>query len=122
LIIDLDGEVTHAGDGSLGDDDVVEGLPVAESPAVADVLRVHHAAEFDLGAVVAPGVESGVEIGDRDFSEEAESAEVDAEDWGRGEGEGAGCGEEGSVAAEDDDEVGFVAGKIDSFDGIGASM
>ena len=30
LAIDLDGEVGHAGDGSLGDDDVVEGLPVLE--------------------------------------------------------------------------------------------
>ncbi len=103
LAVDFDGEVAHAGDGALGDDDVVEGVPLLNGFAVADDLGVHHAADFDLGAVVAPGFEGGVELGEGDLGEEAEGAEVDAEDGGGGAGEGAGCGEEGAVAAEDDD-------------------
>ena len=87
--------------------------------AVADVLGVHHAADFDLGAVVAPGFEGGVEVGERDLGEEAEGAEVDAEDGGGGAGEGAGRGEEGAVAAEDDDEVRLVLWQVDAFDGVG---
>ena len=90
----------------------------AEDLAIADVFGVHHAADFDLGAVVAPGFESGVEIGEGDLGEEAEGAEVDAEDWGRGLGEGPGGGEEGAVAAEDDDEVGFVFGQVDALDWV----
>jgi len=30
LAVHLDGELTHAGDGSFGEDDVVEGVPLAE--------------------------------------------------------------------------------------------
>ena len=108
LIVDLDGEVSHAGDGAFGDDDVVEGVPLAEDLAVSDVFGVHHAADFDLRAVVTPGFESCVEIGEGDLGEEAEGAEVDAEDWRPGVGEGPRCGEKSAVATEDDDEVWFV--------------
>ncbi len=119
LLVDLDGEVGHAGDGALGDDDVVEGVPAAEHLAVAAQLGVHHVADFDAGAVGAPGFEGGVEVGEGDLGEEAEGAEVDAEDGGGGVGEGAGCGEEGAVAAEDDDEVGAVLGELGALDGVG---
>ena len=44
-----------------------------------------------LGAVVAPGFESGVDLGEGDFGEEAEGAEIDAEDRGGGAGKGAGA-------------------------------
>ena len=120
LLVYLDGEVAHAGDGSFGYDDVVEGVPLFDESAVADDLGAHHAANFDLGAVVAPGFEGGVELREGDFGEEAEGPEVDAEDGGGGAGEGSGCGEEGAVAAEDDDEVGFVFGEIDAWDGMDA--
>ena len=120
LAVDFDGEVAHAGDGALGDDDVVEGVPLLEDLAVADVLGVHHAAHLDLGAVVAPGFEGGVEVGERDLGEEAEGAEVYTEDGGGGAGEGAGRGEESAVAAEDDDEVRLVLWQIDALDGIGS--
>jgi hypothetical protein len=120
LLVDLDGEVAHAGDGAFGDDDVVEGVPLLDDLAVADDGGAHHAADFDLGAVVAPGFEGGVELGEGDLGEEAEGAEVDAEDGGGGAGEGAGCGEEGTVATEDDDEVGLVCWEIDAGDGVGA--
>ncbi len=83
------------------------------------MLGVHHAADFDLGAVVAPGFERGVELGEGDLGEEAEGSEVDAEDGRRGVGEGPGGCEEGTVAAKDDDEVGFVLGQVDSLDWIG---
>ncbi len=119
LIVDLDGEVSHAGDGSLGDDDVVEGVPLLDEVSVAQDLGTHHAADFDLGAVVAPGFEGGIELGEGDFGEEAEGAEVDAEDGCGGAGEGAGCGEEGAVATEDDDEIRLVFWEIDSRDGVG---
>jgi len=120
LIIDLDGEVSHAGDGALRDDDVVEGVPLLDELSVAQDLGAHHAADFDLGAVVAPGFQGGVELGEGDLSEEAEGAEVDAEDGCGGAGEGAGRGEEGAVAAEDDDQVGLVFGEIESWDGVGS--
>ena len=81
--------------------------------------RVHHAANLDFGAVVAPCVEGRVELRERDLGKEAEGAEVDAEDWGGGAGECAGRSEERAIAAEDDDEVGLVAGKIDALDGVG---
>src|SRR6202020_582964 len=48
LLFDPDGEVAHAGDGAFGDDDVVEGVPGLDGFAVADVLGVHHAADFDV--------------------------------------------------------------------------
>ncbi len=120
LFVDLDGEVAHAGDGSFGDDDVVEGVPLFDETAVADDLGTHHAADLDLGTVVAPGFEGGVELGEGNLGEEAEGAQVDAEDGGGGAGEGSGCGEEGAVAAEDDDEVGFVFREIDARDGMDA--
>jgi len=120
LLVDLDGEVAHAGDGAFGDDDVVEGVPGLNGLAVANDLGSHHAAEFDLGAVVAPGFEGGVELGEGNLCEEAERTEVDAEDGGGGAGKGAGCGEEGAVATEDDDEVGLVRGEVDAGDGIDA--
>ena len=99
LTVDLYGEVGHAGDGALGDDYVVEGLPVPKGFAVAVEIGVHHGAGFDGGAVVAPGFKGGVEVRERDLGEEAEGAEVDAEDRDGGEGEDARGREEGSVAA-----------------------
>jgi hypothetical protein len=119
LLVDVDGEVAHAGDGALGDDDIVEGVPLAERFAVADVLGAHHAADLDFGAVVAPGFEGVVEVRERNLGEEAEGAEVYAEDGRGSAGEGAGRGEEGAVAAEDDDEVRLVFGQIDTLDWIG---
>jgi hypothetical protein len=121
LAVDFDGEVAHASDGALGDDHVIEGVPLLDDLAVADMLGVHHAADLDLGAVVAPGFEGEVKIGERNLGEEAERAEVHAEDGGGGAGEGAGRGEESTVAAEDDDEVWFVAGQVDAFDGVGSA-
>src|SRR6202035_493057 len=79
----------------------------------------HHAADLNLGTVVAPGFESGVEVGERDFGEETEGAEVHAEDRGGGVGESASRGKESAVAAEDDDEVRFVLWQIDALDGVG---
>src|SRR5258705_8762867 len=121
LAVDFDGEVAHAGDGAFGDDDVVEGVPLLEDLAVSDVLGVHHAPDLDLGAVVAPGFERGVEVGEGYLGEEAEGAEVHTEDGGCGAGEGAGRGEEGAISAEDDDEVWLVPGQVDAFNGIGGA-
>ena len=120
LLVDLDGEVAHAGDGAFGDDDVVEGVPLLDGFAVADDLGVHHAADFNLGAVVAPGFEGGVELGEGDLGEEAEGAEVHTEDGGGGTGEGSGCGQEGAIAAENDDQIGLVFGQVDARDRIDA--
>src|SRR5258708_4212792 len=47
LAVDFDGVVAHAGDGAFGDDDVVEGVPLLDDFAVADVLGAHHAADLD---------------------------------------------------------------------------
>ena len=120
LLVYLDGEVAHAGDGSFGYDDVVEGVPLFDESAVADDLGAHHAANFDLGAVVAPGFEGGVELREGDFGEEAEGPEVDAEDGGGGAGEGSRCGQEGAVATEDDDQIWLVVGEIYARDGVDA--
>lgn len=120
LLVDLDGEVAHAGDGSFGDYDVVEGIPLLDDVAVADDLGSHHAANLDFGAVVAPGFEGGVEFGEGNLGEEAEGAEVDAEDGGGGAGEGPGRGEEGAVATEDDDQVWLVVGEVYAGDGVDA--
>ena len=120
LLVDLDGEVAHAGDGSFGDDDIVEGVPLLDDLAVADDGGAHHAANFDLGAVVAPGFEGVVELGEGDLGEEAEGAEVDAEDGGGGAGEGSRCGQEGAVATEDDDQIWLVVGEIYARDGVDA--
>src|SRR5882757_9680044 len=78
LAVDFNGEVAHAGDGALGNDDVVEGVPLLDDDTVAEVFGVHHAADLDLGAVVAPGFEGGVEVGEGNLGEEAEGAEVHA--------------------------------------------
>ena len=119
LAVNLDGVVSHAGDGAFGDDDVVEGVPLLNGFTVADVLGVHHAANFDLGAVGTPGLEGVVEVGERNLGEKAEGTEVNAEDRGGGAGEGAGCGKEGAIATEDDDEVWLVPGQVDALDALG---
>jgi hypothetical protein len=121
LAVDFDGEVAHAGDGALGDDHVVEGVPFLNDFAVADVLGVHHAADLDLGAVIAPGFEGCVQVREGNLGKEAEGAEIHTEDWGGGAGEGAGRGEQSAVSTEDDDEVRLVFWQIDAFDGAGSS-
>ncbi len=78
---------------------------------------MHEAAGVDDGGAGHPGFEGGVELGEGDFGEEAEGAEVDAEDGGVGVGEGAGYGEEGSVAAEGDGHDRLVAGHGGALDG-----
>ncbi len=118
LAVHLDGELAHAGDGALGEDDVVEGVPLAEELVVAKEAGVHEAADVDDGGAGHPGLEGLVELGEGDFGEEAERAEVDGEDGSGGEGEGAGCGEKGAVAAERDDEHGLVDGQIGALDGL----
>ena len=117
LAVELDGELTHAGDGTFGEDDVVEGVPLAEELAVAEELGVHETAGIDDGSTCEPGFEGGVELGEGDFGEEAEGAEVDAEDGGVGVGEGAGDGEEGSISAEGDGDGGLVTGHVVALDG-----
>ncbi len=119
LLVDLDGVVAHAGDGALGDDDVVEGVPLLHELAIAEDGRVHHAADFHPGTVFAPGFECGVDFGEGNLGEEAEGAEVDTEDGGGGAGEDTGRGQQGAVAAEDDDDVGVMRGHVGPFDGIG---
>ena len=118
LAVEFDGELAHAGDGAFGEDDVVEGVPLAEELAVAEELGVHEAAAVDDGGAGEPGVEGVVELGEGDFGEEAEGAEVDGEDGRVGEGEGAGGGEEGSVATEADDEDGLLRGEIAALDAL----
>jgi len=85
------------------------------------MLGVHHAANLDVGAVVAPGFEGRVEVGEGDFGKEAERTQVDAEDRRGGAREGAGGGEEGAIATEDDDEIWLVPGQVDAVDGIGGA-
>ena len=58
--------------------------------------------------LLAPGIEGGVDLGEGHLGEKAEGAEVDAEDGRGGVGEDAGRGEEGAIAAEDDDDVGVM--------------
>jgi hypothetical protein len=118
LLVDLDGEVGHTGDGSLGDGDVVEGVPTAQSLTVAAQLGVHHVAHLDACAVGAPCLEGGVEVGERDLGEEAEGSKVDTEDGGRRVCECASGGEKGSVTTEDDDKIGSVPREIGTFDGV----
>ena len=120
LLFDFDREVTHAGDGAFGDDDVVESVPLLDGLAVADDFGVHHAADLNVRLVLAPIVEGGVEVGQGDFGEEAERAEVDAEDGCGGAGKGAGRGEEGAIAAEDDDEIRLVTGQVDAVYRVGS--
>ena len=122
LAVELDGELAHAGDGAFGEDDVVEGLPLAEEGAIAEELGVHEAAGVEDGGAVAPCVECGVELAEGDFGEEAEGAEVDAEDGGFGEGEGAGGGEQCAVAAERDDDGGRERGHGGAEDGLAVTV
>ncbi len=118
LAVELDGEFAHAGDGTFGEDDVVEGLPLAEEVAVAEELRVHEAANVNDGGAGHPGFKGVVELGEWDLGEETEGAEVDAEDGGIGVGEGAGGGEQGAVSAEGDADDGLVRGHIAALDGL----
>ena len=117
LAVELDGELAHAGDCTFGEDDVVEGIPLAEEFAVTEELGVHEAAGVDDGGAGHPGFEGDVELGKGDLGEEAEGAEVDAEDGGVGVGEGAGYGEEGSIATEGDGHGRLVAGHGGALDG-----
>jgi len=54
LPIDLDREVCHARDGSLGHHHIVQRVPLAGWLAAAEELGVHHAARLDGGRAVAP--------------------------------------------------------------------
>jgi len=78
---------------------------------------VKHGALVEFIAVLAPAVERGVKIGQSDFGEEAEEAEIHAEYWRSAGGEDARNGEQGSVSAEDDDQGWSVSGKVVAIDG-----
>jgi hypothetical protein len=54
LAIDLDGEVGHASDGSLGHNHIIQRIPLAGRLAPAEELGVHHAARLDGGRTVTP--------------------------------------------------------------------
>ena len=122
LAVELDGEFTHAGDGTFGEDDVVECVPFAEEVAVAEELGAHEAAGVDDGGTGDPGFEGGVELGEGDFGEEAERAEVDAEDGGVRVGKGASDGEKGAIATQRDGNGGLVIRHIVALDGLIVAM
>jgi hypothetical protein len=66
---------------------------------------VDHGALVDGARAILDAVECGIEFFERDFGEESERAEIDAEDRNAGLGDGAGGGKQGAVAAEYDDEL-----------------
>jgi hypothetical protein len=112
------GELAHAGDGAFGENDVIEGVPLAEELAVTEQLGMHEAACVDDGGASHPRLERGVELGEGDLCQEAKGAEIDAEDWGIGAGEGTGSGEQGPIAAQGDDHHGVIAVHCGAFDGL----
>ena len=118
LAVDLDGEVGHARDGPLGHHHVVERVPLARRLAAAEELGVHHAAHFDGRRAVAPGLQGGVELGERDFGKKAQRAQVHAEQRSVGVGEGARRGQQRPIAAEDDDQVRLARGHLLALDAV----
>ena len=115
LAVDEEAEVDDAGEGGAGDDDVVEGGALPEEFAAAvDFGAEHH--EFDgFGDALCEAVEGGSEFLGADFGEEAEFAEVDAEEGDAGAGDAAGGGEDGAVAAEYEAEGGADGFVLDVF-------
>ncbi len=74
---------------------------------VAERPRVQHHALVDVGRSLEDGLERIVQLGQGDLGEEAQAAEVDAEDGHRGSGlrDAARHADERAVAAEHDHEV-----------------
>ena len=103
---------------ALGHHDIVERVPLARRLAAAEELGVHHAAHLDGRCAVAPGLQGGVELGERDFGKKAQRAQVHAEQRSVGVGEGARRGQQRPIAAEDDDEVRLARGHLLALDTV----
>ena len=114
LGVDLDGEVCHAGDGSLGDNDVVQRVPFLEQLAVAVMFGVHHLSHVDDGGVFAPGVKRGKELAEGYLGKEAERAEIDGEDRRGRAGEGSSSGQQSPISPENNDEIGLVLRQVNA--------
>ena len=127
LAFKFDGEVAHARDVALGDDGVVERVIGGVRRGAAPQLGAQHGAAVELVAALAPAVQGSVEVGEPHLGEEAEIAEVGAEDGRAGGGKGACGGQERAVAAEHDDQLGLLGGEFLAVDrgrarGIGPAL
>ncbi len=105
LVIETHAKITHTRDGAFGDDDIVERFVLGEEIALAPQLTVQHGAGIGLEAILAPAFERGVEIGQRNFGQEAEGAEVDAQDRCLGFCEDPRGGKQRAIASQHDHQV-----------------
>ena len=115
-LVDRDVEADDPGQGSPGDDDVVEGDvdlgPVAARRGAQDpALEGHPVLERVLAG--AQAIERPDEVAGLDLREEADLADVDPEQRDVDVGDGPGGPQERAVAAEDDEDVrpGQLAGE-----------
>src|SRR5437773_252784 len=100
-------ELDDAGDGAVRDDHVVQGpVAAANAPRPLEACGERHAA-VELVAAGDHARQHGHRLGLDDRGQEAELAQVDAEDGDAGVGPPR-DGEERSVTAQDDDQVGLA--------------
>src|SRR6202041_920031 len=109
---EFDGELAHAGNVAFRDDYVIEGLKARVDLSVAPQVGVKHGAPVNLVAVLAPAVQCGVEVGETDFGEEAQEAQINAEKGRAGGGEYARHGKQRPVSTENDDQGRGMAGQL----------
>ena len=79
-------EVVQPGNGALAYDDVVQCVVGCNYVSVAHHGTAQHGAALHHVFALGDCLQCGVEIGQRQFGEEAERSEVDAEDQGSGFG------------------------------------
>src|SRR5581483_9163413 len=108
LTVDRNLDLDHPGERALADDHVVEHGRVRDMLAVALDARAQHEALLDVIIAREDALERGVDVLETDFSQEAQAAQVDAQDrHGALLDEPRGV-EHRAVAAEHDHEVGLA--------------
>ena len=80
LAVQLDGEIAHAGNVALGDDDLIQRFITKAERAPAPQFGVQHGARIQVMVAAVPALQRWVEVGQPNLGQEAEKAQVHAED------------------------------------------
>ena len=105
LVVDVDVQIDHAGDGGFGEHHIVERLVARDDRAVAAHLGVQQLAAADAVLAAQGALQFGKQLVDGDGGQESEAAQIDGEQRDLAAADGARGGEQRAVAAQHDHQV-----------------
>src|SRR6185437_14000825 len=117
LAVKLHGEVAHARDLTLRDNDIVQGVVLGMEGAVALEPGAQHGALFDHVTVAAPAFQGGVELRQPHLGKESERAEIHAEQRYARRGKDPADRQQRAVPAQDNHQFGSVLRQVGARDG-----